>query len=510
MGYIDNKTPPTRETRLKTCTGFGGRVEDLLGCAKRGCLFAKDRSFSQTGSCQMYLALQMVMTIPDSVTILHGPVGCGSHAHMLEFPINTGSGARGLRRSSFIWFSTNLGESDIINGGEKKLKEAVLYAEVEFNPKVIFVASTCAPNIIGDDVDEICDNLRETLTAKLVPLHCPGFKTRINATAYDTVYHGLAKYLDLEPKPFIDYRPLNKYDPNYHVKSAKYQYKKSRTVNLINASAIGVPDEKELVRLLTALDLNVVISTEYSQIDDLRTLSEASLNISMCNVHDDYLLEFLNQKYGVPYMILNMPMGVKNTASWLRAIARKTGDEERVSRIIKKEETDLGEALRPFTEKLRGKRALLNGGVIRVACMAVLLKELGVEVLGVRPYHYDSLSAPIYEMLAEEFPGIDVNVASNQVFELVNIIRREKPDMVFAHPGSNAWVVKAGSVWMPLFTPARNYLGYRGVYDIARYMVRALRNTNFSKNAAQRISLPFRETWYQKNPYSYIEAPVEA
>jgi nitrogenase molybdenum-iron protein alpha chain len=113
-------------------------------------------------------------------------------------------------------------------------------------------------------------------------------------------------------------------------------------------------------------------------------------------------------------------------------------------------------------------------------------------------------------MLAEEFPGIDVNVASNQVYELVNIIKREKPDMVFAHPGSNAWVVKTGSIWMPLFTPAKNYLGYRGVYDIARYMSRALKNNSFSKNAAQRIPLPFRENWYQKNPYTYIEAPVEA
>ncbi|MDR1904466.1 MAG: nitrogenase [Treponema sp.] len=509
MSYIDNKVPPTRDTRLKICAGFGGSVEDLLGCSKRGCVFAKDRSFSQTGSCQMYLSLAMVMTIPDSVTVLHGPVGCGSHAYMMEFPIKTGSTGRGFQRSSFLWISTNLGESDIIGGGEQKLKETVQYVDTEFHPRVIFVVSTCAPNIIGDDLDEICDGLRNELTAKIVPLHCPGFKTRVNATAYDTVYHGLAKNLEFEPKPFVDFRPFNKYDPNFDIESAKYKYKKSRTVNLFNASAIGVPDEKEVVRLLTAMDLKVNISTEYSSLDDFRLLSEASLNISMCTVHDDYLLDILNKRYGTPCLILNMPIGIQNTGEWLRAIAKKTGDTEKVEAIIKKEEADLMKALEPMREKIKGKRVLLNGGVIRVACMAVLLKELGAEVLGVRPYHYDSLSDPIYERLAEEFPGIDVNVASNQVYELVNIIKREKPDLVFAHPGSNAWVVKAGSVWIPLFAPAKNYLGYRGVYDVARSMVRSLRNPSFSKNAAERIPLPFRKDWYAKNPYSYIAAPVE-
>ena len=505
MSYLDSKVPPVRDSRLKLGISFGGCARDLLDCSQKGCLLSCKRSFTQTGSCQMFLSLQMVMTIPKSVTIMHGPVGCGSQSNMLDFAARNGSAARGVDRKNVIWTSTNLSEVDVINGGEGKLRQAILEAERDFRPDVIFVASTCTPSIIGDDIDEVADSLRDQISAKIVPLHCPGFKTRVVATAYDTVYHGLAKYLDLEPKPYIDFKPLNKFDPKYEIESRKYAYMKSRTVNLVNASSIGAPDEKELTRLLKAMDLNVRVYTEYSSVDEFRMLSEASLNISMCNVHDDYLLDYLKERYSIPYIIHNMPIGIRNTREWLLAVAEATGDTEKIKNIIQREEEELMEALEPLRPQLKGRRVLLSGGVIRVACMASLLKELGLEVIGVRPYHYDNLSDPIYEMLDREFPGINVNVSSSQMFELVNILEREKPDIVFTHSGSNAWAAKTGTVSIPLFSPNKNYFAYAGAYDIAVSIARALKNTAFQKNIKENISLPLKKEWFEKDPYSYIQ-----
>jgi nitrogenase molybdenum-iron protein alpha chain len=351
----------------------------------------------------------------------------------------------------------------------------------------------------------VCDKLRVILAADVVPLHCPGFKTRVVASAYDTVYHGLAKYLDLTPRPYIDFTPIERFDPNYDLEIKKYDFIKSRTVNLINASSIGAPDEVELVRLLKSLNLTVRVFTEYSSIDDFRLLTEASLNISMCNVHDDYLLEYLEEKYGVPYMISTMPIGFANTRQWLMSVAERTGDADKANKIIEYEEKEVRAALAPILGRIQGKRVLLNGGVIRVACMAFLMKELGLSVIGVRPYHYDNLSDPIYKRLAEEFPDMDVNVSSNQVFELVIIVKREKPDVVFAHGGSNVWVTKAGAVSIPLFSPNQNYFAYAGIYELARRIDRSTKNRAMPERISENVPLPFRADWYGKSPYEYIE-----
>ena len=187
MSYVDNKEPPVRDTRLKIGTSFGGCASDLLDCSKKGCLLACNRSFSQTTSCQMHLTLQMVLTIPDSVTIMHGPVGCGSQSHAMDYTVRSGSAARGYSRGPLLWTSTNLDENDVISGGESKLKDAIIDAENNFHPSVIFIASTCTPNIIGDDIDEVAQSLRGQITAKIVTLHCPGFKTKVVATAYDKI-----------------------------------------------------------------------------------------------------------------------------------------------------------------------------------------------------------------------------------------------------------------------------------------------------------------------------------
>ena len=43
-------------------------------------------------------------------------------------------------------------ESDIVFGGEKKLKKAITEAVDIFNPPAIFICSTCPVGLIGDDI----------------------------------------------------------------------------------------------------------------------------------------------------------------------------------------------------------------------------------------------------------------------------------------------------------------------------------------------------------------------
>ncbi|MCL6457832.1 MAG: hypothetical protein K6T85_07485, partial [Gorillibacterium sp.] len=276
MDFLNNKAAPVREDRLAACGAYGGSCSDLSGQSKKGgCLFNTKRTFSQTQGCQLSLSLGMVASIRDSVVVVHSPVGCG--ANMLQtaginkvFQQQRATSARGLR-----WISTNLDEVDVIQGGEKKLRQAVLLAEKEFRPEAIIVMNACVPALIGDDIDSILEDLQKQVSATIVPIHCEGFKTRIQATAYDAVYHGILRNLVGEDKAKVK-RVLDE-DPE---EEAKRQARISKTVNLLNVGSMSRIDEVELIRILNALDLNVRVLPCFSHPDDFAYSFEAALNVS--------------------------------------------------------------------------------------------------------------------------------------------------------------------------------------------------------------------------------------
>jgi len=183
MDYLKEKAPPIREERLKACNAFGGSCSKLSKESKKGCLNGTKRSFAQTQGCQLNLSLAILNTIRDAVLIIHGPIGCGGSSIAVSGISKGFQKLRDSKSKGLIWLNTNLDEADVINGGEKKLREAVLYAEKEFRPSAIVVLNSCVPAIIGDDIDNLLLQLQKEISAKIVPVHCEGFKTKIMATA---------------------------------------------------------------------------------------------------------------------------------------------------------------------------------------------------------------------------------------------------------------------------------------------------------------------------------------
>jgi nitrogenase molybdenum-iron protein alpha chain len=451
----------------------------------------------------MALTLMMAATVERSAIVMHGPIGCGTQLHALCVQGNKGKTKRGKLPVSPVWLSTNLQESDVIGGGENKLRLTIEYIDREFRPEIIFVVTTCAPNIIGDDVEEITRRVQEFSAAHVVSLHCPGFKSRVVASAYDAFYHGLLRHLPLEPEPWRDFVPRLS-GPQGDLGQIQYEYIKSRTVNLWNATSIGPGDEEELTRLLDALGLKVRVFAEYSSADEFRFVSQAALNISMCNVHDDYMLSFLKEKFGTPYIIAGMPIGFSDTRRWLRSVAAHFDLEDEAERLADYEEAKAREAIAPFLQKIQGKRVLLCGGVVRVGTEAIFLKELGMDVLTFRAYHYDNGAEEIYERVAGEFPDTRIAV-SNQLFEFCNQINKLKPDLVISHNGTQGTLAKLGVPSVQLFDVDRSFFGYGGVFALLQRIVFAFKNTRYQKRLSAHVKFPYRESWYGKDAFYYIK-----
>ena len=357
MNYLHRNAPPTREERLNACNAFGGTACALVAGSKAGCLGNNSRGFSQSTGCQLMLSMAIAGTMPEAVTVFHGPIGCGSCLLSMAGLSKQNQAARGNTGNIWqFWFSTNLSELEVVNGGEQKLEATILEADRRLRPQVIFVACTCVPAVIGDDIDGVVARVQPQVAARILPLHCAGFKTKIVATAYDVVYHALLKYLinqdeDIRESVIID-----------ETARVTYEERRKRTVNLLNVASMSRGDELELTRLLNALGLDVNVLPCFAAPKRFVRAKDAALSVSICATHDDYFVEHLQELYGVPFVLNTIPIGTSHVRKWLFEVADFFGIREHAERLVAHEEVLLRAALEPFRAALRGKRAFVSAG----------------------------------------------------------------------------------------------------------------------------------------------------
>ncbi len=495
--YLNLLVPPTRESRLKPCIAYGGTLCGIKGGGKR-CLETADRSFTQGSICLLLPALGTIASLPETAVLLHGAIGCGSSIHAGTASVRSGSLARRGKALDALWFSTAMNESDVISGGEKKLERAIEEIDARYAPRTIVVVSTCVPGVTGDDVEGVISGVQPRVAARVLPVHCEGFKTKIWATAYDAYYHAFGRHLFETPA-------------GAEPQSAE---RAKRTVNLLNVSSMGRVDELELVRLLGELGLEVNVFPVFSDPREMYKVTRAALSISTCPTHDDYILAHLEEKYGIPYVLRHMPIGIANTSNWLREVAAFFGLQAQAERIIEREEAELAAALERFRFVFRGKRALLSAGEYRALATASALDELGLDVVALRLYHLDEFAEVEYEKLLARIGGdAIVNVANCQPFEEANLIRKLKPDIFLGHLNDNATASKLGVATHTIYHVGLNYAGYTGVYELARRLYRQLKNPAFHRRLSEHSKLPYQESWYASDPFAYIRnvgAPADA
>ncbi|MDR1932192.1 MAG: nitrogenase component 1 [Spirochaetales bacterium] len=500
MSYLATKQAPKREDRLHSCITFGGTLCGFHKLAGGGCFQDGNREFSQGSICLLLPGIAMINSLKDNVNLLHGAVGCGVCSHSQNANARSGGLSHFGVLKDALWLSTALNEADVIGGGEKKLRSAIIEADRLYRPKTITVVTGCVPGIIGDDVDGVINDVQNEVTAKLIPVHCEGFKTKIWATAYDAVYHGLGR--TLLDDPFFQERLIEEEAQRF-----RFEEQKKRTVNLLNVSSMGKVDEDELTRLLNDLGLSVNIFPVFADPEQVYKVKYAAVSISTCPTHDDYFCKFLEESFGIPYILKHMPIGIENTNDWIREAARFFGREKAAEKIIRTENERLGKALEGYRKFFQGKKVFVSAGEFRALATANLLGELGFEIVGVRSFHHDEFAAGEYEKLKKIAGDFSFNIANAQPFEEANLLERLKPDLFLGHWNGNSTSAKLGIASHVIYNTGLSYIGYKGVFEIARRLFRQLRNPAFNKHISKYARLPYRESWYAEDPFKYIKTP---
>lgn len=479
---LESSNVATRENRIGSITGYIGTLSDLAEQSGCGTLKGCSRCFSQSSTCLSSCALGQLSAIRDVAIIHHGPAGCSVVSAGAYYLTKVMAKKRGVTNNT-VYVGTDMNEKDTIFGSSDALRKIILEVNKRYSPKAIFVTSSCATGIIGEDIDSVVDDVRDEIDVPIVAVHCEGFKSRIWATGFDISDHAVLSSIVQPPK------------------------QKRNTINFKNFYESARP---EIIEIFKNFDLEPIFLYCNSTVEELSHISESLATTCICGTLGNYLGNGLEEKYGVPYIRTINPLGIAGFETWLREIGRVTERSDAVEKYIAEQRAIYIPQIEKIKNELKGLKAVLGMGPGYTFEVSRVLNELGIEVVWALAWHYDKKYEngdvpPSMEYLLENGVDFEASVADQQNYEVMNILNKYQPDLYLSrHPGSTVWAIKNGT---PAVYVADEYMifGYKHTLEFAQSVLDSIHNRSFEKNLARRVKLPYTEWWYEQNVDKFLE-----
>jgi nitrogenase molybdenum-iron protein alpha chain len=509
-----------------TYTDWGGGSLDAQKNYPKGCLGRADRVFSQGLQCQQINSVMALLSMEDAAFVVHSPLGCAGCCSMANDWFRVGQIHRGnysLKNARII--VTNLDEKDVILGGEEKLKRAIELAYERYSPKLIFIFTSCASAIIGDDIEAAASEMQRKIPSLIVPLRCEGFKSKICASGYDAAFLAMTKYilkdgeksetdenlLNPAPPPVglkdakrgeTDENLLNPAPPSVGLKDAKRGGTDENLLNLFAPPTVSYLDQIEIERILGDIGITVNYIPFYSSLEKIRKIPSARASTAICKVFADEFMKELKEEYGIPYSHTIMPIGTRNTDKWLLGVAVLFDKTERAREYIAEEREKIRPLMDDLKGRLSGKRVFITGGTGRTFAAAALIDDFGMKLVGMQTPVYDDDAQIDMEYLNALYGNFVLDVANMMPFEQVNLLNKLKPDVFIGVP---IWAAKLGIPTTHVLDIKRPTMGYRNLTYLGNKIAAQIENPGYNKKIAEYASLPYKKTWYQEDAFKYIK-----
>ena len=297
----------------------------------------------------------------DIVNLVHGPIGCSFYAWLTRRNQTDCSSENGENFINYC-MSTDMQDSDIIFGGEKKLAAAIQEAYDIFKPKAIAVFATCPVGLIGDDIHAVSKDMKEKLgDCNVFAFSCEGYKGVSQSAGHHIANNQVFTHLVGQGEE----------------KTQKYK------INLLGEYNIG-GDGFEIDRILKKCGIsNISTFSGNATYDQFASANQADLSAVMCHRSINYVADMLETKYGIPWIKVNF-IGAESTAKSLRKIANYFGDQElidKVEEVIAEEMPAVKAAIEDVLPRTTGKTAMLFVGGSRAHHYQELFEELGMKTL---------------------------------------------------------------------------------------------------------------------------------
>jgi nitrogenase molybdenum-iron protein alpha chain len=331
----------------------------------------------------------------DIVNLVHGPIGCSFYAWLTRRNQTDGKNDTDANYITYC-MSTDMQDSDIIFGGEKKLEAAIQEAYDIFHPKAIAVFATCPVGLIGDDIHAVAKKMRDKFgDCNVFAFSCEGYKGVSQSAGHHIANNQV--FTHVVGKSTTE-------------KTGKYK------INLLGEYNIG-GDGFEIDRILEKCGIsNISTFSGNATYDKFASANQADLSCVMCHRSINYVADMLETKYGIPWIKVNF-IGAEATAKSLRKIARYFSDQDlidQVEKVIEEEMSPVTEALEDVYPRTKGKTAMLFVGGSRAHHYQELFNEMGIKTISAG---YEFAHRDDYEG-RDILPSLKVDADSRNIEEI--------------------------------------------------------------------------------------------
>ena len=335
-------------------------------------------------------AQQSVLAIKHAVPIVHAGPGCS-----LKIGRFNGQG-EGYAGGSTIP-CTNASETEIVYGGEEKLRSVIDGALKVIDADLYVVLTGCTSDIVGDDVGSVTGSF-QGLDKPIVYAETGGFKSN-NYVSHEVVVNAI----------------INQYVDKFN---------SDRTIQkgLVNVFAtLPYQDPywngnlEEIKRILEGIGLqvNILFGAGSGGVDEWKTIPNAECNIVVSAWSGLGIAKHLQDKYGTPYIHFPyLPIGGKETTKFLRQVAVGLAlDKSRVETFISSEEKRFymhiertAEFMLEFRYGLPRRFYTILDASYAIGFSKYLLNELGI--LPAKQFIIDDTPEEFQASIQEQFHNI--------------------------------------------------------------------------------------------------------
>lgn len=445
-------------------SSLSARILDVFnepGCAKnadkseaerkKGCT-KQPKPGSAAGGCAFDGAKIALQPFTDVAHLVHGPIACEGNSWD-----NRGAASSGAS----IWrtgFTTDMNETDIVFGGEKRLYKAIREILAKYDPAAIFVYQTCIPAMIGDDINAVCKAASRKFGKPVIPVNSPGFvgsKNLGNKLAGQALLDHVVGTEEPDHTTPCDINLIGE----YNLSGELWQVK---------------PLLDELgIRILSCISGD----GKYREVASSHRARAAMLVCSKSMVN---VARKMQERYGIPFFEGSF-YGIQDSSDALRNIARvlvaRGAPEDLIGRteaLIAREEASAWAKIGSYRPRLAGKRALLITGGVKSWSVLAALQEAGLELVGASVKKSTKEDKErIKQRMGQDAHMID-DMAPRDMYRM---LKAAKADIMLSGGKSQFVALKAAMPWLDINQERSHaYMGYLGIVKLVEEIDKALFN----------------------------------
>ena len=403
--------------------------------------------------CAFNGAAQTALGVSGSALLAHSPQGC-------EYLVNNAFAWQECDYMETLTLCTKLCVDEIVHGGEDLLARTIREAK-DLPVSALFVLSACGPEIVGDDIVAVCEDLQPEVKFRLIPIPCPGFR----GSQYDGIDIALDAMLKSLVKPGVEKVP--------------------RSVCLIaphaNANPTWVADLVWVQQILSRMGVRVVATlTHRTPLSDIENVASAETSLLLSHDAGQNAADYLTATYGIEQVCtgIPLPIGMTNTRRWLAALGERFDAQKEAENMVAEGERMVMATCRrkwPMARFLyRTPAAIVADATVGIPLVRFVTEDMEMTPELVALY---TSQRSVRDLLERELKELGLNpniVYGTDVYRTRRSLGEVRPRVVFGstierHASAGlgvSYIVEVVRMMRQFRMINREYFGYTGILNL--------------------------------------------